>query len=224
MTEELLGDFGKVLTAESVTPMVTYLCSEACTTTHGAYSAAVVASAAAFHVASDGSDKFIDHAYSGHLTAARPGTKLGAIPLIKPPYAHLTAIDLNKGDIVWKVPHGETPDNVKNHPALKGLTIPRTGKTGSVGTMVTKTLLVAGESGFSTKPSGERGAWLWAYDKATGKDAGRVWLSGPQSGAPMTYMQNGKQYIVVAVSNPSAEFLAFTLPGAQAPRATGNQQ
>jgi quinoprotein glucose dehydrogenase len=149
----------------------------------------------------------------------------GGLPIIKPPYGQIAAINLDKGEIIWKVPHGETPENVKNHPALKGLNIPRTGKSGSVGTLVTKTLLIAGESGFSNKPNGERGAWLWAYDKATGKDAGRVWMPGPQGGAPMTYMLNGKQYIVLAVAGPGAEFIAFTLPGPARPRAaTGNQQ
>jgi len=145
------------------------------------------------------------------------------MPLAKPPYGQMVAINLDRGEIVWKVPHGETPDNVKNSPALKGMTIPRTGKTGSVGTMITKTLVVAGESGFSTKPTGERGAWLWAYDKKDGKDAGRVWMPGPQSGAPMTYMLNGRQYIVLAISSPQAEFLAFALPkNASGNVATGN--
>ena len=75
-------------------------------------------------IANDGTDKFIDHAYSGHLPAARPGTKLGAIPLIKPPYAHLTAIDLNKGEIAWQVPLGEGSPAIRNHPLLKGVKLP----------------------------------------------------------------------------------------------------
>ena len=72
------------------------------------------------------------------------------LPLIKPPYGRITAIDLNKGDIVWQVAHGETPDNVRNHPDLKGLTIPRTGQTGVIGTLVTKTLVVAGDRQVTT--------------------------------------------------------------------------
>ncbi len=74
---------------------------------------------------------------------------------------------------VWQIAHGETPDKVRNHPALKGLTIPRTGRPGRVGTLVTKTLLIAGEAGFFTLPDGRRGAMLRAYDKATGNGARR---------------------------------------------------
>jgi quinoprotein glucose dehydrogenase len=134
------------------------------------------------------------------------------LPLVKPPYGRITAIDLDKGEIRWQIAHGETPDAIRNHPALKGLTIPRTGQTGIVGTLVTKTLLVAGESGFTTTPAG-RGAMLRAYDKATGKEVGAVYMPAPQSGSPMTYMLGGKQYIVVAISggNYSGELLAFRL-------------
>jgi quinoprotein glucose dehydrogenase len=136
------------------------------------------------------------------------------LPLIKPPYGRITAIDLNKGDIVWQIAHGETPDNIRNHPALKGLNIPRTGRQGRIGTLVTKTLVIAGEGGFFTAPSGQRGAMLRAYDKATGQELGAVYMPAPQTGSPMTYMLNGKQYIVVAISGGiyTGELLAFTLP------------
>jgi quinoprotein glucose dehydrogenase len=136
------------------------------------------------------------------------------LPLIKPPYGRISAIDLNKGEIIWQIAHGETPDNIRNSPALKGLTIPRTGRPGAVGTLVTKTLVVAGEGGFFTTPSGQRGAMLRAYDKATGKEKGAVFMPAPQSGSPMTYMLDGRQYIVVAIGGGtySAEFLAFRLP------------
>ena len=134
------------------------------------------------------------------------------LPLVKPPYGRITAIDLDKGEIRWQIAHGETPDAIRNNPALKGLSIPRTGQSGIVGTLVTRTLLVAGESGFTTTPFG-RGAMLRAYDKATGKEVGAVYMAAPQSGSPMTYMLNGRQYIVVAVSggNHSGELLAFRL-------------
>ena len=137
------------------------------------------------------------------------------LPLIKPPYGRISAIDLDKGEIVWQVAHGETPDNIRNHPDLKGLNLPRTGRPGIIGTLVTKTLVIAGESGFFTTPSGERGAMLRAYDKITGKEVGAVYMPAPQSGSPMTYRLNGKQYIVVAVSGGaySGELLAFRLPG-----------
>ena len=111
--------------------------------------------------------------------------------------------------------HGETPDAVRNHPALKGLTIPRTGRAGGrIGTLVTKTLVIAGEPGFFTTPAGLRGAMLRAYDKATGQDVGAIYMSAPQTGSPMTYMLNGRQYIVIATSGAtsSGELVAFTLP------------
>jgi quinoprotein glucose dehydrogenase len=136
------------------------------------------------------------------------------LPLIKPPYGRITAIDLNNGTIAWQVPHGDTPDVVRNHPLLKGLDLPRTGRgNGRIGTLVTKTLVIAGEAGFATTDKG-RGAKLRAYDKATGKDAGEVFMPAPQTGSPMTYMHKGKQYIVVAISGAgySSELLAFRLP------------
>ena len=133
------------------------------------------------------------------------------LPLLKPPYGRITAIDLNKGEFVWQIAHGETPDNVRNNPALKGLNIPRTGRPGIVGPLVTKTLVICGESGYFTTPSGVRGAMLRAYDKATGKEVGAVYMPAPQSGTPMTYMLNGEQYLVVAIGggNYSGELVAF---------------
>jgi quinoprotein glucose dehydrogenase len=142
------------------------------------------------------------------------GLTVQGLPLLKPPYGRITAIDLNKGELAWQIAHGETPDNVKNHPALKGLSIPRTGRAnGRIGTLVTKTLVIAGEPGFSATPMG-RGAMLRAFDKATGREAGAVSMPAPATGAPMTYTLNGKQYLVVAVSGAgySGELLAFALP------------
>jgi quinoprotein glucose dehydrogenase len=139
----------------------------------------------------------------------------GGLPLIKPPYGTISAINLDKGEIVWQIAHGETPDFVRNHPALKGLNIPRTGQPGyDTGTMVTKSLVVAGDGMVTTTADHPRGAMLRAYDKMTGKEVGRVFLPAPESGSPMTYMVNGKQYIVVAVSggNYSGEYIAFSLP------------
>ena len=143
------------------------------------------------------------------------GLTVQGLPLLKPPYARISAIDLNKGEILWHIAHGETADNVKNHPLLKGLNIPRTGRPGLVGPLVTKTLLIAGEGAVGTTPSGQRGAMLRAYSKSDGKDVGAVYMPAPQSGSPMTYMLNGRQYIVIAVSggNYSGELLAFRLPG-----------
>lgn len=135
------------------------------------------------------------------------------LPLIKPPYGRITALDLNKGDMVWQIAHGDTPDNIKNHPLLKGMTIPRTGRQGRIGVLTTKTLVVAGEGGFATTPQG-RGAMLRAYNKATGDEVGAVYMPAPQTGSPMTYMLNDKQYITVSVSGPgtAGELIAYSLP------------
>jgi quinoprotein glucose dehydrogenase len=136
------------------------------------------------------------------------------LPLLKPPYGRITAIDLDRGEFVWQVAHGETPDSVRNHPALKGLTIPRTGQSGAVGALVTKTLVIAGDPLATTLPGRPRGAMLRAYDKTNGKEVGTVSMPAQQSGTPMTYALNGRQYIVVATSGGavSGEYIAFALP------------
>jgi quinoprotein glucose dehydrogenase len=115
---------------------------------------------------------------------------------------------------VWQIAHGETADNVKNHPALKGLNIPRTGRNGRVGVLTTKALVIAGDSGVATQPNGQRGAMLRAYDKTSGNEVGSVFIPAPQTGSPMTYMYNGKQYLVASISGPgySAELVAFKVP------------
>jgi len=143
------------------------------------------------------------------------GLSVQGLPLIKPPYSTISAIKLDTGEIAWQIPHGETPDAIRNHAALKGLTIPRTGQSGyNIGTLVTKTLLIAGDGQVTTTDAHPRGAMLRAYDKASGKEVGSVWMPAPQSGSPMTYMWQGKQYIVIAVSGGaySGEYIAFRLP------------
>ncbi|MBF8300899.1 MAG: Quinoprotein glucose dehydrogenase [Acidobacteria bacterium] len=150
-----------------------------------------------------------------------PNVTVQGLPLLKPPYGTISAIDLNKGEIVWQTAHGETPDAIKNHPALKGLSIPRTGRAGGrIGVLVTRTLAIAGEPGFGTTPNGQRGAMLRAYDKATGAEVGAVYMPAPQTGSPMTYMLNGRQYLVVAISGAgyTGELLAFRLPQSAASR------
>ena len=141
------------------------------------------------------------------------GLTVQGLPLVKPPYGRITAIDLNKGDMVWQIAHGETPDAIRNHPALKGLTIPRTGRLGRIGTAVTKTLVIAGEGGFFTTPNGQRGAMLRAYDKATRQEVGAVYMPAPQTGSPMTYMLGGRQYLALAISGAGfgSELIAFRL-------------
>ncbi|HMJ84422.1 MAG TPA: hypothetical protein VK504_14680, partial [Vicinamibacterales bacterium] len=140
---------------------------------------------------------------------------LEGLPFVKPPYGVLTAIDLNSGTIKFKVPHGDTPDNVRAALERLGINYPeKTGQGGSVGLMVTKTLVVVGDPQVTAPPGRQRGAMLRAYDKQTGKEVGAVWMPAPQSGSPMTYSVNGKQYIVVAVSggNYSGEYIAYALP------------
>jgi quinoprotein glucose dehydrogenase len=160
-----------------------------------------------------GADAAVPAAPAG--AAAESGNPLSVqgLPLVKPPYGSITAIDLNKGEILWKVAHGETPDNIRNHPALRGLNIPRTGRPGVFGMLVTKTLVIAGETGTFTTPSGQKGAMLRAYDKATGRDAGAVYMPAGQTGTPMTYSLNGQQYVVVATGGAGfpAELMAFKL-------------
>jgi quinoprotein glucose dehydrogenase len=137
------------------------------------------------------------------------------LPLLKPPYSTISAINLDSGDIIWQIPAGETPDFVRNHPALKGLDIPRTGQSGyQIGTLVTKSLVIAGDGLVTTTKDHPRGAMLRAYDKANGKEVGAVWMPAPQSGSPMTYSLGGKQYLIVAVSGGaySGEYIAYTLP------------
>jgi quinoprotein glucose dehydrogenase len=140
---------------------------------------------------------------------------VNGLPLVKPPYSTISAINLDSGQIVWQVAHGETPDYIRNSPALKGVAVPRTGQTGfNIGTLLTKDLVIAGDAGVTTTPEHPRGAMLRAYDQKTGKEVGAVLMPAGQSGSPMTYMVGGKQYIIVAVSggNYSGEYICYTLP------------
>jgi quinoprotein glucose dehydrogenase len=144
------------------------------------------------------------------------GLNVDGLPISKPPYGLLAAVDLDKGQLKWQTPHGDTPDAVRNHAALKGLDIPKTGQaqTSGVGLVITKTLVIMGDPVATTTPEHPRGAMLRAYDKASGQQVGAVFMPAPQSGNPMTYMVDGKQYIVVAISGGSysGEYLAFSLP------------
>ncbi len=149
----------------------------------------------------------------------RGGTSVQGLPLNKPPYDRITAYNMNSGEILWQKAHSSTPDDIKNNPALKGLDLPRLGQPGRrfVGVLATKTLVIAGEGGVHTNAKGEQVALLRAYDKETGADIpGEVNMPGKQTGSPMTYMYNGKQYIVVAVTTIGAqgggELIAYALP------------
>ena len=150
---------------------------------------------------------------------AGTGLNVQGLPMIKPPYGVIAAIDLDKGALKWQTPHGDTPDAVRNHPMLRGKNIPKTGQAGTagVGLMVTKTVVVMGDPQVTTTPEHPRGAMLRAYNKMTGEQVGAIWMPAPQSGSPMTYAYGGKQYIIVAISGGSysGEYLAFSLPGTE---------
>ncbi|HEX2760261.1 MAG TPA: PQQ-binding-like beta-propeller repeat protein [Rhizomicrobium sp.] len=142
---------------------------------------------------------------SAPAPASGPGSNRLAVqgmPIFKPPYGRITSYDMNKGEILWQIAHGETPDVVRNNPALKGMKIPRTGSQGKVGILVTKTLIIAGDGTATTDKDGKLGGWLRAYDKKTGKEVGAVPLPGRASGSPMTYMVDGQQYISIACTGP----------------------
>ena len=94
------------------------------------------------------------------------------------------------------------------------LDVPRTGRAGRVGTLVTKALVVAGDGGTFTNEDGLSGAMLRAYDKATGAELGAVYMPAQQTGSPMTYLADGRQHLVVAVSGGGygGELIAYRLP------------
>jgi glucose dehydrogenase len=147
------------------------------------------------------------------------------LPLLKPPYGRITAIDLNKGDIAWMVPHGDGP---RNHPLLKPLNLPPLGNPGRGGLFVTKTLLFAGEGDAVMVRAGSRlppemprsiapgagGQKFRAFDKATGAVLWETELPAGTTGAPMTCVFEGKQFIVVAIggAEQAAEYVALSLP------------
>jgi quinoprotein glucose dehydrogenase len=135
------------------------------------------------------------------------------LPLFKPPYGRITAINLNTGDHVWMKPNGDGP---RNHPAIRHLNLPALGQPGRASPVLTKTLLFIGEGdpiNVRTPPGGG-GRKFRAYDKATGSVLWETEFPAGVTGAPMTYMHNGKQYIVVAIGSTShsAEFIALSLP------------
>ncbi|MBC7984948.1 MAG: c-type cytochrome, partial [Candidatus Obscuribacterales bacterium] len=137
------------------------------------------------------------------------------LPVVKPPWSKITATDMNKGEHRWSKAIGPAPESVRNHPDLKGLGLDFStmGYTSiRPSPLVTKSLLFMGESGsLSGDPGGEM---FRAYDKASGKVVAEIALPAKSTGAPMTYMHKGKQYIVIAVSTRqhAAELVALALP------------
>ncbi len=151
---------------------------------------------------------------AGGAAEAAPPLNAFGLPLIKPPYGRVTAINMNTGDHVWQAAFGGTPENIKNHKMLQGVTIPRTGRPGRTGIMVTKTLLWAGERGPLDTVDGQTVSWFRSYDKATGGIVSEMQIPANVTNIPITYMAGGKQYIVIAVAavGKPAELLALALP------------
>jgi glucose dehydrogenase len=144
------------------------------------------------------------------------------LPLTKPPYGRITAIDLNRGDQVWMVPNGDGP---RNHPLLKDLKLPPLGQAVRAAPLVTKTLLFVteGDQINVRTPPGGGGNKIRAYDKTSGATVWEYQMDAGSTGTLMTYMFKGRQYIVVAIGGQQhpAELIAFALGGAktsQAPR------
>jgi glucose dehydrogenase len=170
-----------------------------------------------------GDPKTTDLNYVPGLRAYPPGPR--GLPLLKPPYGRITAIDLNKGDIVWTTPNGDGP---RDHPLLKSLNLPPLGNPGRGGVLATKTLLFTGEgdpvmvrAGSRLRPEmplsiapGAGGKKFKALDKSSGAIVWQIELPAGTTGAPMTYMFGGKQYIVVAIGgiDTDPEFIALALP------------
>jgi len=163
--------------------------------------------------------------FPGNEGRNKLGEGLGGLPIVKPPYGVISAIDLRNPDkLLFQVPHGDTPDNIKNNPLLKGLNIGKTGQSGSVGVLITKNFVASGDPAVTTKDN-VRGASLRAYDKQTGAQLGEVRVPAPILGMPMTYMFEGRQYIIVGVSggNYTGEYIAFRLPASELPKPNTRQ-
>ncbi len=140
-----------------------------------------------------------------YVFASGPVPDPMGLPIVKPPWGRITAIDMNTGEHAWMVANGDTPEDVANNPALAGIEIPRTGKFSRAMLLVTRTLLFAGE-GYGGDPV------FRAHDKATGEILAEIELPGAVSGRPMTYMVDGRQYIVLSVGRQSpAELVALAL-------------
>jgi quinoprotein glucose dehydrogenase len=153
--------------------------------------------------------------FSGEDGAPQPDIGPQGLPLIKPPWGRITAIDLNTGEHVWMIPNGAAPEAVKNHPALKGIDLSRAGKPERSPLLVTKTLLFGADgSGLFNAGPGAGGKMFRAIDKKTGAVLYEFALPASTTGIPMTYMVDDRQYIVVAVGarGTPAELVALALP------------
>jgi glucose dehydrogenase len=138
------------------------------------------------------------------------------LPILKPPYGRITAINMNTGEHVWMVPNGDGP---RSHPAIKHLNLGPLGQPGHGMPLVTKTLLFVSEGDPSmvfTPPGGgpDAGTKFRAYDKATGAVVWETQLPAGTNGSLTSYMHNGKQYIVIPIGSRihAGEWVALSLP------------
>ncbi len=143
-----------------------------------------------------------------------PDLSIDGFPIFKGPYGRITAIDMNRGEHVWMAANGDGP---RNHPLVKDLKLPPLGIPGRGAPLLTKTLLFIGEGSDAlpgTNRDGMFGRMFRAYDKATGAVVWETELPAGTTGAPITYMHQGKQYIVIAIGGREQlpEFVAFALP------------
>ncbi len=129
------------------------------------------------------------------------------LPLLKPPYSRMTAIDMNTGEHEWMVPLGDG-DRYRNHPMLRDLNLPPLGGDGAGGPVLTKTLVISALSAGGS----DGGPRLVARSKETGEELGSIDLPTGAVGTPMTYMVNGKQHIALAIGGRPPEMISFTLP------------
>jgi len=145
------------------------------------------------------------------------------LPLVKPPYGRITAIDLNRGEQVWMKPNGDGP---RHHPLLEPLHLPPLGQAVRAAPLVTKTLLFVteGDQVNVRTPPGGGGKKIRAHDKATGRVIWEYQMDAGSTGTLMTYRHKGRQYLVVAIGgqNHPAEFIAFALPRAAETQAARN--
>ena len=157
--------------------------------------------------------KLTNHDYIRAPTQTVQGPR--GLPIVRPPWSKITATDMNTGEHVWWRAIGPAPDYVRNHPDLQGLGLDFSNMgypSIRPSPLVTKTLLFLGDSGALSGDPG--GNMLRAYSKKTGAVVAEIELPSKSTGAPMTYMHRGKQYIVIAVSTREhpAELVALALP------------
>ncbi|HJN44124.1 MAG: pyrroloquinoline quinone-dependent dehydrogenase [Vicinamibacterales bacterium] len=144
--------------------------------------------------------------YVGYDTAGGRPTFEGGLLVTKPPYAYLVAIDLNAGEIAWRVPFGRGSDRVREHPALQGVDVPdRLGTPGAPGAIVTNGGLVFAGGGEDA---------LYAFDKRTGRELWSGAMTERSTATPMTYQtSSGRQFVVIATgSGSNQELVAFAMP------------